>query len=254
MNGFMVHADVTNASLSIPLDARAHNSTSWYKNQESGESRIMLKAVDPAGNTAQESIIGFDPGATENYDPLFDSYFLSGFAPMMYSVSKGENYALNTLPQWSEDLVIPISFIKNSSAGFSIELVKNDMGSQVLLTDKRDGITHNLSNGAYVFNAAEGDSPERFLLHFKALGIDDQNQKDNLPVLVWNNQNSLCISNPGKLNLTLELFTLTGSELINLRLNGESFSRIPISLSDGMYIARISASNKIKTIKMPVVH
>jgi len=255
MNGFMVHASVNGASLALPTDARVHSSTNWYKNSQQYENGMVLRANDPQGQTAQTSIVRFNSEATPGYDTQFDSYFLAGYAPLFYSVSENENYALNTLPEQTEAQVIPMGFVKNGSTGFSIELTENGTESTVYLTDHKTNTTQNLTNNPiYTFTAEEGDGPDRFLLHFKAVGIDDPaiNNANGFPIHCWNYQQTLTIGNPEQLPGEILVYAITGQTLLTAHLENVTKQTISHQLSPGMYVVQVRAEGKLKTQKIIV--
>jgi hypothetical protein len=173
MNGFMVYT-TGSGTVVIPKASRVHHTQPWYKNGQQDNGSIMLVAHDQEGQTAQESVIRFNTDATEGYDNEYDSYFLAGYAPMFYSVAGNDAYALNTLPEKTNDLTIPFSFIKNGSTSFNIELAKNLPETILYLEDKKTATIQNLTeNPVYNFAAAEGDNANRFVLHFATLvGLD----------------------------------------------------------------------------------
>jgi len=254
-NGFMVH--VTNpgsGSLTIPASARRLTSDPWYKSGRTEENRIVLKAVDAAGQTAQETIIAFNPEATEGFDPLYDSYFLAGYAPLLYSTAENENYALNTLPGQTEEQVIPMGFVKNGSDGFSIELIENGTESTVYLTDIKTNTTQNLSNNPiYAFTAEEGDNPNRFLLQFKAVGIDDEPALGaTLPIMVWNHGNLLTIGNPEQHSGEILAYNITGQTVLTANLENITKQTISHQLGAGIYVVQVNAAGKVKNQKIIV--
>jgi hypothetical protein len=165
MNGFMVHTSGSGV-LTIPKDARVHNSSNWYKSD--GSEFILLKANDLDMQTSQSSIVRFNSQATADYDQDFDSYYIQGFAPLFYSNYGGEKYALNTLPELTDNLIIPFDFIKNPSVNFNIELAQNIPDAVIYLTDHKTNTVTNLNETPlYSFTSQEGDVAGRFSLHFK---------------------------------------------------------------------------------------
>ena len=246
LNGFMVHASVNGASLTIPTASRVHDNTSWYKGELVYENGVVLKAVDPEGSTAQESIIRFNPEATSGYDTRYDSYFLSGYAPQFYSVSNAENYALNTLPEQAENLVIPMGFVKNGSTHFSIELEENGMGVGVYLYDRITGLTHKLNDGAYAFSSDEQDTHERFEIRFSPVGVDEV---VSIPQpKVWYANNKLYVAG-GAPNTQLAVYDLQGRLMVTWKLNAGDNNFI-LNLPAGIYLARINQ----QTIKIVITN
>lgn len=247
MNGFMVHASLDGASLTIPKDSRTHDATNWYKNTEQNE-QIVLTVRDTDGQTAQPTIIRFEQGATSGYDSQYDSYFLPGFAPMFYSNSQQENYALNTLPELSQDLIIPLGFVKNAGTQFVIELTENIQGQDIYLTDKQTLQTVKLSEGDYAFSAQQGDNADRFELHFRMVGIEDNTLEDaNLHAWVRNGQ--LYIQNEQG-PVTLMIIDLQGRSLLKTNIVTTGITSQPLKLTTGIYIVSAQTADSIETMKI----
>ena len=239
MNGFMVHT-TGEGSITIPANARVHNPANWYK---SHEEFILLKANDLQNATSQSSIVRFNPTATEAYDRDFDSYFMSGFAPMFYSVSGSDLYALNTLPEVSNSLVIPFGFVKNASTNYNIELAKNISGAIVYLTDKKTSTVTNLSlSPVYTFTASEGDDVNRFILHFGSVGIT--NPATSSSISVYTHGETLYI---GGLEAKAEIsvINLTGQVVMSSRTNGSGLHTLnAASLAKGVYLVSVISNGQ----------
>jgi hypothetical protein len=247
MNGFMVHASQNNASLTIPASSRVHSSIAWYKNTLQDD-RIVLTAVDDEGGTAQASIIRFDANATDGYDSQYDSYFLPGFAPNFYSVTQNEKFALNTLPELTGGLTIPMGFVKNSSSQFTIELTENIPGQAVYLTDLTNSVTTNLAEGSYSFDASEGDDANRFLLHFGTLGIDKPATDHNPIAWVYDNQLYLLNAGPGE----AIVYDLQGRLLQSFLIGSSDLQNRSVNLPTGVYVIRLQDASEVKSVKIIV--
>lgn len=246
MNGFMVHTTGSGV-LTIPADARANNAANWYK---SDEEFILLKANDLETNMSQSSIIRFNSMATDTYDIDFDSYFLQGFAPAFYSTSANEIYALNTLPEISNELVIPFGFIKNESASFSIELAKSVTAAIVYLTDNKTNTITNLSEaGSYNFTASDGDNANRFLLHFGAVGIDEQDQPTRLNAYTYNNR---LYANNSLQKAQLAIYDLQGRLVAQQAINEAGLQSLPLDLPAGIYVLQLSNTQEAQSVKINV--
>lgn len=247
MNGFMAHASADGASLTMPENSRTHDATNWYKNTEQWE-QIVLTVRDIEGQTAQPTIIRFEQEATNGYDSQYDSYFLPGFAPMFYSNSQQESYALNTLPELNQGLIIPMGFVKNDGTLFVIELTESIQGQDIYLTDKQTLQTVKLNEGDYAFSAQQGDNADRFELHFGMVGIEDNTLTDaNLRAWAINGQ--LYVQNEQG-PVTLMVSDLQGRALFRSKITAIGISILPVNLTNGIYIVSVQSADSFKSLKI----
>ncbi len=172
-NGFMVQVSGGTGSLTIPKANRTHSTQQFFKSD--GDFDLMLTARNLDHPSAQECVIKTHPQAGENFDLEFDSEFLAGFAPVFYAVADNEKLSTNCLPEINYETAIPLTFIKNEGTSFRIEATGiENLPYGAMLLDKQTGVNHNLSsNPEYNFTASNGDAPDRFLLHFGSVGIQE---------------------------------------------------------------------------------
>jgi len=252
LNGFMVQVSPGFGganSLTIPLAARVHNAQVWYKNSE--DPFIMLVANDPAGQTAQESVIRFISDATTGFDPAFDSHFLSGFAPLFYSKAGENNLSTNALPAVGGTVQIPFDFIKNNGTSFSIEAKTiSDIWGPVYINDLKLGTSQDLtSNPVYSFTSATGDNAGRFLLTFSHVGIDE-NHKGNAFTVYSSDDQLIVIDNTGKNQGTVVVYNLMGQEVAGGKLNGNAMLKISLSVQTGYYLVKIMSPETTQSSKV----
>ena len=251
MNGFMVYTSGDGASLTIPTDARVHSDTNWYKSSMA-ETMIALNIVDPEGNTSQQTLIDFNPDATDGFNPKYDALYMSGFAPMFYSSGAGKLFALNCLPEYRADLEIPLGFIKNQGTGFYIQLQRSLPDITVYLTDLKTNFTQNLSNNpVYSFTSEEGDDSQRFLLHFKAVGIEDQPQNQS-NIQTWAANNTIHILNPENLQGEIRILNLFGQQVAQAKLTGDTKQQIQLNVPTGCYLVNVISEKGVVTRKVMV--
>jgi len=250
--GFMLWASSTTNSLFIPESQRTWSPAVPYKQEEIN--KIKLTAYDPGGNTAQESIIKFNENASTGFDIEFDSYFLAGYAPQFYSVVNGnEAVSTNTLPEITEQLSIPFSFIKNSSTDFYIEVegIDNIFPQTIVsLVDLKTNTTQNLSeNPIYTFESSEGDDTERFLIQFGVLGIEDEVAENKLNFYIYNN--TLNIINNDLQSGTIQIFDMLGQQVMEKKYSGHKNS-INLNFPAAYYIVRIISGKNIVNGKIHI--
>ena len=249
-NGFMVYVSPPNGNLTIPEDARVHGDQNWYKSGE--EDVFQLIAYDLDKNIWQQTSVRENIDATEDFDLEYDSYFIAGYAPMFYSVSGESCLALNTLPEINETTVIPLSFVKNTSENFNIELTEAPEQIDVFLTDlKLDIVTNLRNNPEYAFTAEEGDDPNRFLLSFSLVNIDENGFDANFNT--WFSDNKLYIRSMLNVNNQLRIFDSKGQLLDQKQFNGEGLHTYHVDLPTGVYIGRLANEKGNCSIKFFVI-
>ncbi len=238
MNGFMVYlSSGTSQQLTIPASARQHNGQAWFKS--SGD-RIVLHAIDKSNNSYKENIIRFKADATENFDLAFDGYYLQGYAPKFYSVSNNEYFSVNTLPEVTESLIIPLGFEKTDAEEFAIEMKESIPGAIIYLTDKKTNTVTNLTqNPVYSFTAAPGDNASRFSLHFASVGLGETPATQ--PVLAYYHDGALYVNNT-QAGAEIMLFGISGQLLKQQTATAGLNTLQAGKLSAGVYVVRVQSA------------
>ena len=251
-NGFMVQATADDASLTIPASKRVHNSQAFYKNSRYEYPIMKLKANNMDNPSAQESEIRFNPESTNEWDMEFDSDFLSGYAPFFYSLIDDRPMAVNSMPDYSENTIIPFTFIKNEGLNFSIEMYEvENMDMDVWLYDNKLNKDHNLTQSpVYYFTAFENDNNERFVIHFSPLGIDDDVQTTAPTIQTYASNNTLYILNPEMKQGTVTLYNLTGQKVTTYKLSGDTKQQITINTNNMINIVKIQTDNEVISEKV----
>jgi hypothetical protein len=249
LNGFMVQVTTQPGSLTIPAAARVHDATAWYKSSENPS--VVLVAKDVTGQTAQESIIRFNSEATAGFDTDFDSHFLAGYAPQFYSVAGDEQLSTNVLPESGGNLEIPFDFIKNDGESFTIEAkTMTEIQGPVMLNDLKTGTSQDLTlHPVYSFTSSEGDNPNRFLLKFTNVAIDET-QNEN-PLFVYSTNNEIfVISNGNTIEGTALVYNMMGQLMVQQKLNGGNQTKITMNAPTSYYIVRVVTNEKAYSRKV----
>ncbi len=241
MQGFMVHvSSAGTGSLTIDATDRTHNTTDWHKDTEIN--KIKLKAYDPEGSTAKESIIMVNENANIGFDSEFDSHFLSGYGPKFYSViAEGIPASGNTLPELTSTTIIPMTFIKNNSSDFYIvaEGINNlEPQETVYLTDLKTDHTQILNdNPRYDFTSEEGDISERFIIHFSPLSVQETNLEEQVKVFAANGNIEVRTQKP--IDAEIITYSISGQIIGKGRIVNSSATSINISDFNGPAIISI---------------
>lgn len=243
--GFMVYVSSGTNSITIPLADRSHNGQAWYKSTE--VNKIKLTVFDTEKSNAQESIIKFNENATSGFDSEYDCKFMEGYAPQFYSATDEGALSTNTLSDVSSKVIIPMSFIKNSSSTYYIEVEGvNNLQPQetVFLTDLKTNHTQILNdNPVYHFTSQEGDIAERFVIHFSPLGINDIDITDQLNIFAANGKVEIRSKQP--INAIINIYNISGQLLSSKQLKNESSTSIQIYNYKGTAIVSVVTSGKV---------
>jgi hypothetical protein len=212
-------------------------------------------SLQVTGNTFHDkTIIHFNEQATTDFDGNYDAFKLMSAnmqVPMIYT-SNEENvqFAINGLPKVEEGTSIPVSLRIGADETYTIEASINDIEMNVFLEDLTTGISTKLNESpTYSFTASEGDDPNRFLLHFGVVGLDENDSQGSLRAYTYNNtlyvQNSMEAAN-------LRILDLQGRLLIEKQLNGQGLQSLPLDFPAGVYVVQLLNSKAQKSVKVIV--
>ena len=249
-NGFMVQViSGSPASLTIPAAARVHDFLNLYK---SDPGYLKLVAYDRTGNTAQECIIAAHESATGDFDRDFDSRFLAGYAPQFYAIAGDEKLSTDVVAEIGGSTVIELGFVKNTQSQFSIGLDPESMmpGVTVFLTDKKTGaVTELKENAEYAFSSEEGDDPNRFLLHFSMLGVEEP--ANTGMVDVYSYTGNIFINSGMDEEADVAISNLLGQVVLQGRAKENSMTMLNGStLPAGVYMVKVSSARTVTAKKI----
>ncbi|OQX80169.1 MAG: hypothetical protein B6D61_02375 [Bacteroidetes bacterium 4484_249] len=170
MQGFFVKA-FSQATLTIDDNVRSHSGAgNFYKSNP--ENLLVLQA---AGNDfINDTWIHFNENAGVEHDGQFDAYKRitesNPELPQIYSITPtGEKLSVNGLPETES---VSVGFIAGTSGVYTISAIKTDFPI-VILEDLLTGYKTDLLNNSYSFNHNQGNTEERFIVHFTPLAVPE---------------------------------------------------------------------------------
>jgi len=137
MQSFFIRANDFNPGLMIPNSARLHTAQSNYKN--SWEGQLLKLQIDGNEYSDEILILTYDQ-ATKGFDSKFDAHKMWGIdeAPQLYSISSGDKYGVNVLPEILDNDVIPVAdFIADNTTpavGQTVNFTDQSSNSPTLWT------------------------------------------------------------------------------------------------------------------------
>lgn len=192
--GFFVKCNNTSGgTLTFNNDDRVHNSQSFWKEDEQKSEIIRLIAQGNSLN--DETVIRFIEGATYEFDGEFDAYKLispNPDVPQLYSLDSAKItlYSINSLPEITEEVAIPLGFLVTPAGSYSISSTEMSTDVRyVLLEDVVEDTVIDLRKyPTYIFNFPGGENNDRFILRIKPnsaptvanpIGNIDTNEDEN---------------------------------------------------------------------------
>jgi hypothetical protein len=245
MQGFFVQSSEA-GSIRIQPDSYeplVHSDQDFYKTMpELPDDRLRLRAV--YSGYADETLVYFDPAATNEFDTQFDVCKL--FAeidslPEIYTVAGGEHsLCINIISDVPAD--IPLNIHSGFEAdmtlqAFDFDELNPDMG--IYLEDIANQLIINLrEQQSFEFHAETGENENRFVLHFiNAVNVKEPQGPGSMEIILLNNR--ITIINPGKSRGQVGLYNLAGQEIAVTALTGIPEQALQISVSPGLYIISV---------------
>ena len=257
MQGFMIHAEPGGGSVILNDSQRVHPSFGITHKQEGTAADMLELDLEGNGFTDQTFIIFLD-GSTENFDPDRDALKLYSFnpqVPVLHTLTTDSTeLAINALPHSIAPVVVKVHFETTVRGTFMLTAKfaeSFDPQTSIVLEDLKINQTQDLKiNPVYTFTAGQGDSPERFHLHFsEANGIKAQGNPGAM--IIYSYGEAVYIKG---LNETgggeLTIYNLLGKEIRHESVPGNNLIRIPMSGYSGYFLIKVASGIYCKTAKV----
>ncbi|MFC2107569.1 T9SS type A sorting domain-containing protein, partial [Bacteroidota bacterium] len=143
------------------------------------------------------------------------------------------------------------TFIKNEGVNFSIKMYEaENMELDVWLLDKKLNTEQNLSQKpVYLFTAFDQDDPNRFLIHFSPVGIEDQLSLQS-NIQIWSSKKTIHILNPDQKIGSIRIVNIYGQELLKTQLNRDTKQEIHLNVPAGCYLVNVRTEEGVLCAKV----
>ncbi len=254
MQGFFVHTSVGNGQLELTNSARVHNTTDFYKKNVNSDLQTEYKSISLTtsdNNFTDETKILEISDALTNFDSKYDAYKMYpqlSDVPFIYTLNENEEFAINAIPEITEDLIIPLGFYAANEGIYNINLNTETIDLPVYLYDKQENVFQNLNeNGVYSFAYSGGNETNRFEIRFKTLV--DVNEIENDDIIIYPNPASTFVQVECRtLKVeSYEIIDITGKTLQSNK-NYGIFQKTKFDLSNypsGVYYLKIQTENGV---------
>ncbi|MCD4731685.1 MAG: T9SS type A sorting domain-containing protein [Bacteroidales bacterium] len=252
MQGFFLKANDFNPSFGFSNIARLHSAQANYKSSSNGDFEIKL--VVTGNGYSDEMIVRSINSATDLFDSKYDAYKLPGLddVPQLYSKAGTSILSINTLPEFTEESVIPVCIKVGNSGVYKIaanDFDFTEIGLDVYLEDLEEGFIIKLENNAnYEFSSELNDDDHRFNLIFKNTSPDDEINSSAIQIFSYDN--IVQIRKESGIPSDIYIYDIMGREVITNKENIDNKVELQISNGTGYYMVKIITNNEIQTKKV----
>lgn len=249
---FIVQSKIAGA-LDFKNSVRVTDNGTFYQ-KAAPKNRFWLAMKAPS-NLVNTILIGYIPGASNNYETDFDAELFAVGSDSFYSVLGARKLAIQgKSDSFSTEDVVALGNVFAGNGTYTIRL-ENPEGlfndnQNVYLKDNLLNKYINLSNdGSYTFEATKGTYSNRFHVVYKdgsALGQDYVSESN---FEVYRNGEHFVIRSSQKLG-TVALYDASG-RLVRQFYSKEKTLRLPVeNLAQGVYIIKAENAGDVKTKKI----
>ncbi|RLD49945.1 MAG: hypothetical protein DRI94_09990, partial [Bacteroidetes bacterium] len=260
--GFMVKVSgAGTTTFTIPISAKAHNDQTYWKSNTNQIPNFIKLNIEKDGYTDETVIRTLPVDVTENHDAKYDAYKMFAWdnsKPQIFSFNDNQSavYAINSLPEITENKVIPLGIYIGTAGEYSINNLENNFeGFDIYLHDiLQDKYTLLTDNSLYTFDSEIGTILSRFELVFEKSISNINDLKNNVLLYPNPNKGSFYLSiNNAVNNFRVEITNVTGQLIYQNKFYGNTTKEIKLDhVSDGIYFVKIIFDNN-KTVNKKIV-
>jgi hypothetical protein len=170
---FFVQANGAAPVLSLTEIVKSNIDQAFMRQSQTLSAPIFNVTIDIKGNNnrTDQMVVRLDPNASTSFDSLYDAYKFPGGpgTPYIASVMSGNDLSINSIPDLSAVVTIPVRVKVAVTGSYTISLdsISNLPASGcIVLEDALNGTFTNLRNNTtYVFNISDTTVAPRFFLH-----------------------------------------------------------------------------------------
>jgi len=249
MQGFFVKATAA-GTLGVTNDVRVNAQPTFFKSSGTGYPSLRLTGYQTQSTTkTDETVIYFNPQATNNFDSGFDAYKMMNNDPaypnLFTSYNGSSSLSINALPPLlNTDVVIPLGYITKTNGSFTInasEILNFDPSQHIYLEDNQTSTIQDLTlNPVYTFTTTANAPQYRFFIRFSPTIVTGVDENSTSFVDAWSAGKVIyvCHSSTTLQKAILSVYDMLGQQVINDELKGSSTFRYTID-KPGCYIVNI---------------
>lgn len=215
------------------------------------DNRYWLQMITPQGIASTIAVVYFD-GGTDGFS--VDDSPAMGASDMVYSFSDDIKVAINGLPAFTDEHVLPLGNRYFAAGTYKFRIQQGEgvfaRGQQIYIKDKLLGTTTSVSDGEYSFEANAGDFTGRFEIVYKpntVLGTESV-AKDQFQV--YRDGNDFVIKSSYDDIMKIEVYDMSG-RMVHQTVARAKLVKFPATaLTEGIYIVKVTHEKGISVKKI----
>jgi len=257
--GFLVQsmAGSNNQPLQFNNEMRSYSPASiFFNKQKTSKDRFWLNLKSPS-NINNTILLSYVPGATDNYERLYDADLLVVGSDAFYSINgasklaiQGRRYPLNN------NDVVNLGAKYFETGEYSIILSEkeglfNDNQAIYLKDKKLDKVINLTEEGSYKFAATKGIDESRFELIYQDLSSFEKASKVAGTVNVIKDEFEIVVIDTRDIINSVDVFDTSGKLITSLSGNNSKQVKLStVGFVKGVYIVKITSEKGITTKKI----
>ncbi|GAB5400971.1 MAG: hypothetical protein Aureis2KO_25560 [Aureisphaera sp.] len=214
---------------------------------EENVDKIWLQVNNLEYGLGSNTLVAFNPTATEGFDPGYDSNRLATVISLYSQLEdRPEELGIQTLGAFTTDAKVLMGFnsVVEEEATYSISIsdMEGDAISDatVFLTDNLLNLTFNLSEGDYYFSSNEGEFKGRFTLSFYSSVLETtDNLLGNIAIVPNPTHGMLYIQSPTGIQL-VQVYDMQGRTVVEKAGNGLDFLEVNLEdMAGAVYFLKV---------------
>ncbi|MCX6283145.1 MAG: T9SS type A sorting domain-containing protein [Bacteroidetes bacterium] len=232
--------------LTMNNSACVHNTQAFYKSAQAN----TLKISAQSNNYYDETFVGFNDSAGQEFDPQLDGFKLWGLAdaPQLWTEKGESRLSINQLPPPAGALIVPLDFKTNFAGQVTLNFSGVDSYDPTLairLKDHLNGSMTNLrQNSTYVFTHDTTNSEKRFSLVFGYPDGVGKNITNEGKAFISNGRIYLDVTSMLGHLANITVYDMLGQLIRSQEKTMDGIISIEAPLAQGVYIVNISSEGR----------
>ncbi len=240
-------------SLNFTNDIRITDNGTFFNNKSNSEKdRFWLQLTSPS-NIANVILVGYIPGATNDFEIDFDGELFIIGSDSFYSLLDSKKLAIQGKASFSQEDKVSLGNVYSQNGNYKISIADKQgifsTGQNIYLKDKLLNKVINLSNEDYIFQAVKGTDVTRFDIIYKDEVVLNTGSDSKSDFIVYRDGDNQVIKSSKKLG-NIEIFDVSGKLIKTYHTPSNEIRLDTTSFLNGVYILKVENSGDIKTKKI----